>query len=80
MENIHLEEALGLATDTILSFRNTHKELFEGLVKASPINAIKGVRNALLWSPKATRILMENISNEPMEKWETQIIENFRYV
>ncbi len=67
-------DALGLATDTILSFRNTHKELFEGLVMVSPINTIKGVRDALLWSPEAIKILGFNISNRPVDQWKEDVV------
>ena len=67
-------DALGLATDTILSFRNTHKELFEGLVMVSPINTIKGVRDALLWNPEAIKILGFNISNRPVDQWKEDVV------
>jgi len=51
-----VQEALGLATNTLLKYRNDNRQSFEALVKHSPRESGKSIIRPLLWSPESVKI------------------------
>ena len=67
-------EALNVSPITLRVYRNQNKDQFEGLVTRSKIEREGKVREHLLWSPKAIKILMLNISNPQTDEWKDEVV------
>lgn len=68
---------LGVSPNTLHRFRSDNKQLFEGLVASSSGEEEKNDKSPLLWSPKAIKILMFNISNPQVDQWKKDVINEF---
>lgn len=69
-----IANGLSVSTKTILGYYYAHKIQFEGLTYISPIETEKGLRDQRIWHPETIKIFGLGVSNEPVEKWKDDIV------
>jgi hypothetical protein len=71
---IEVGEVLNVSPITLRVYRNQNKDQFEGMVTRSKIEREGKVREHLLWSPEAIKILMLNVSNSQTDQWKDEVV------
>ena len=69
-----IADGLNVSTKTILGYFYAHKKQFEGLTYVSPIETERGLRDQRIWHPETIKVFGLGISNEPVEKWKDEVI------